>query len=194
MKYFLTLCLSALLLGCGSREKVERIDSEAIQVEIKDLVDKPNIYRGKLVKFSAYLIGSEFTQFDNAQIFILCLADEAMAGELKDQIIFPEVKYKIRVAEDGYNEAVLKQCYTLSRKAGKLGLPIGVVGVYEPGHPYAFYHKGVDVYLQELHVDSRMFNTDFDDVSKFAHEAPGTFKKVYKGGKKVFEFVKDLIP
>ena len=188
------MIISSLFFSCGSSESIERIEAEAIQVEIKDLVDKPEKYQGKLVKFSAYLIGSEFTQYDAAQIFILCLADEPINGELKDQIIFPEVKYKMRVAEDGYNEDVLKQCYTLSRKAGKLGLPIGVVGVFAPGYPYVFYHKGVDVYLQELHVDSRMFNTDFADVTKFAHEAPGTFKKAYEGGKKVFKFVKDLIP
>ena len=141
-----------------------------------------------------YLIGSEYSQYDDAEIFVICLADEPMSGDLTERIIFPDIKYKVRVAEDGYNDSVLKQCYTLSQKAGKLGLPIGVVGVYAPGRPYFYYHKGVDVYLQELHIDSRMLNTDYDDKTKFSHDAPGTFKKVYKGGKKVFEVIKDLIP
>jgi hypothetical protein len=182
------------LIGCSSSETVERIDAEAIQVEIKDLIDTPDKYAGKLVKFSGYLIGSEYSQYDEAEIFVICLADESLSGELSERIIFPDIKYKLRIAEDGYNDSVLKQCYTLSQKAGKLGLPIGIVGVYAPGRPYFYYQTGIDVYLQELHVDSRMLNTDYDDKTKFSHEAPGTFKKVYKGGKKVFEVIKDLIP
>ena len=194
MKWLLILTLIYTAMSCSSTHTVDRIDAEAIQVEIKELVENPDKYKNKLVKFSGYLIGSEYSQYDDAEMFILCLADEPMNGELTQRIIFPEVKFKLRVAEDGYNDAVLKQCYTLSQKAGKLGLPVGVVGVYAPGHPYFFYQKGVDVYLQELHIDARMLNTDYDDQSKFSHDAPGTFKKVYKGGKKVFEVIKGLIP
>lgn len=194
IKYVLTFLLACFLMSCSSSETIERIDAEAIQVEIKDLVETPEKYTNKLVKFSGYLIGSEFSQYDDAGIFVLCLADEPMSGDLSERIIFPDIKYKVRVAEDGYNDSVLKQCYTLSQKAGKLGLPVGVVGVYAPGHSYFYYHKGIDVYLQELHIDSRMLNTDYEDKSKFSHEAPGTFKKVYQGGKKVFEVIKDLIP
>ncbi len=82
----------------------------------------------------------------------------------------------------------------MSEKTAKLGIPISVVGVYDPGKIYYYYDSGIDLYIQEIHFDSHVVNTDFNDKSQFAQEAPGTLKKVYKGGKKVFEFAKDLIP
>ena len=78
MKLIFSLLVCSILMSCGSTSKIERIDSEALEVQLKDLVDSPEKYQGRLVKFNAYLIGSEFTQYEDAQIFVLCLADETL--------------------------------------------------------------------------------------------------------------------
>ena len=69
MRYIFISILAFFLMSCSSSKKIERIDAEAMQVEIKDLVNKPEKYTNKLVKFSGYLIGSEFSQYDEAGVF-----------------------------------------------------------------------------------------------------------------------------
>ena len=195
MKLLILTLGFVLLFSCSSNQSVSP-DTSYVEVSVRDLVDFPDKYRYKNVMIEAYVLGAEFDPSeDGAQLLILSLGEEVQVDDSKaNQIFFPNVKYKIRAAEDGYNSEVIKNCYIMADNARKLGSKLTVFGKFVPDQSFYYYGNGIDVELQKLRVGNRTVNSDFDDKSKFAHETPGMLKKMYQGGKKLIDIADKITP
>ena len=190
----LLLLILVLSAGCSSSETVPAEDTYS-PVSIRDLVETPEIFIGQKVIVTAYVLGSEFNPSeDDAQFFILSLGERAVSGSRGNQLIFPDEKYKVRAAEDGYNGEIIKDCYIMADNARKLGQEVTIFGVFNPGEEFYYYEKGVDLYIEQIRIGERTVNTDFGDKSKLAHDAPGMLRKIYQGGKKIIDLAKKYRP
>ena len=194
MKYLLTVLLFCLV-GCSS-SNTPKPDSEFKRVDFTQLAQSINAYEGERVVFDAYVLGSEYNPSeDGRQFFILSLGDEAKPGHKNPgHLFFPEVKNKLRAAEDGYNGGVIVNCYKMADNARKLGHKITIYAECKPNRNFYYYGTGVDLHISKMKVGEKTVNTDYADKSKMAAEAPGYFKSVYNGGKKIFDLAKNLRP
>jgi hypothetical protein len=191
MRWILIILLAGLV-GCSSTNEPGE-DKEFKAVTLKELVDKKNTYVGKQVMLDAYVIGSEYNPSEGgAQFFVLSLGDEGAYDGSANQLYRPEVKYKIRAAEDGYNKKVIKDCFEMSNIARRTGQKVTVFGTYQPGESFYYYENGVDLRIAKIRIGNVTVNTDFADKSKIAAETPGILKKIYNGGKKLYDIVKKL--
>ena len=145
MKIFLKYLLLSLLFASCSSTNDPGGDHGFIRVTVKELSNSPNFYSGQEVVLDAYVLGAEYNPSeDDAQFFILTLGEEPQYDAAKaSQILFPQVKRKVRAAEDGYNEEVIKDCYEMSVRARKLGQKVTVFGVYMPGEPFYYYEINI---------------------------------------------------
>lgn len=195
MKLLIITLGLVLLFGCSSNQSVSP-DTSYVQATVRDLVDNPHKYRHKNVMIEAYVLGAEFDPSeDGAQLFILSLGEDVQVDDSKaNQIFFPNIKYKVRAAEDGYNSDVIKNCYIMADNARKLGSKLTVFGKFIPNQSFYYYGNGIDIELQKLRVGNKTVNSDFDDKSKFAHETPGMLKKMYQGGKKLIDIADKITP
>jgi hypothetical protein len=187
--------LVMFFVGCSSSEKVAA-DHEYVKVSIRDLVDNQKDFDGKIIMLDAYVLGAEYNPSeDGAQFFILSLGEEIQCDNKKgNQIFFPNIKYKVRAVEDGYNGGIIKSCYIMADNARKLGMKVTVFGEYKPDQPFYYYGNGIDIQIQKIRMGNKTVNTDFNDKSKLAHETPGMLRKVYNGGKKIISFAGKLKP
>jgi len=188
--------MMALCFSCASSDSDSRtIRDSAQDVSLKELLNEPDKYQDEIVRIKGYILGSEFANSsDNVDIFVLSITDEPIYIYQDNQLAFPNIKTKVRAAEDGYNSSILKDCHELILDAKKLGAPVYLIGTYKPGTPFHYYPTGIDLYLHQIQLDRHVVNTDYGDKSTWAYEAPGFLKKTYQAGKKVLDFVKKLIP
>ena len=186
-------CLTlSLFISCANNTKDEE---DYPTVPLYKLTKKPDRYAHKTIVLTAYVLGTEFHPSESgAQFFILTLGEKprTVIQEGK-QIIFADIKNKIRAVEDGYNAGILKSSYIMAENARKLGLQITVIGEFKPNEPFYYYESGISLFIRQMRVGDTTVNTDYGDKSKFAHSTPGFLKKAYQGGKKIFKFVKDLL-
>ena len=82
----------------------------------------------------------------------------------------------------------------MADNARKLGTKVTIFGHFNPDQPFYYYGNGIDIEIEKMRVGNKTVNTDFDDKSKFAHEAPGMLRKVYQGGKKIIDIAGKLRP
>ena len=190
---FLSLVL--FLLGCSSNQSAKP-DKEFTHVKFEDLSSNIQDYNGRHVVFDAYVLGSEYNPSENKrQFYVISLSDEPCRKSSKSGNLFcPDVKNKIRAAEDGYNFGVIVNSYKMVDNARKLGQKITVYAECQPNRNFYYYGNGVDLYISKIKVGEKTVNTDYADKSKMAAEAPGYIKSVYKGGKKIFDLAKNLRP
>lgn len=194
MKY-LILTLILFLVGCSSN--TESVPDDRFQeVEFDQLAESIHSYRGQKVVFDAYVLGSEYNPSeDGRQFFILSLGNEWKEdGNKSGELFHPQVATKLRAAEDGYNEGVIVHGYKMADNARKLGQKVTVYAECRPKEPYFYYREGVDLHISKIKFGEKTVNTDYADKSKMAAEAPGYFKKMYQGGKKLFDLAKKLRP
>ena len=193
--YLLSLMI-AFCFSCASSESDSRtIRDSAQDVTLKELLKEPAQYKDEIIRIKGYILGAEFANSsDDVDIFVLSITDEPIYIYQDNQLAFPNIKTKIRAAEDGYNSSILKDCYELIRDAKKLGTPVYLIGTYKPGEAFHYYPTGIDLYLHQIQLDRHVVNTDYGDKSTWAYEAPGFLKKTFQGGKKVLKFLKKLIP
>ena len=78
--------------------------------------------------------------------------------------------------------------------ARKLGQEVTIYGEFIPNQPFYYYKKGIDLYIDQVRIGNRTVNTDYGDKSKLAHDAPGMFRKLYQGGKKIIDLAKKVRP
>lgn len=196
LKLLLLNLLWILCLSCSSSDsESSKMHHSAKDVDLKELIAEPEKYTNEVIRIKGYILGAEFTNSsDDIDIFVLSVSDEPIYIYEPNQLIFPEIKTKIRAAEDGYNSSILKDCYELVQDAKKLGLPVYLVGTYQPDTAFHFYPTGIDLYLHQIQLDRHVVNTDYGDKSTWAYEAPSFFKKIYQGGKKILDFAKKIIP
>lgn len=194
MKY-LFCCLILLLCSCSSTTTAES-DEKFTPVEFNDLRNSMSKYEGKRVVFDAYVLGSEYNPSENdRQFFVVSLSDQPCPVSSKSGMLFcPGVKNKIRAAEDGYNSAVIENSYKLMNNARKLSQLVTVYAECQPNREFYYYGNGIDLYISKVKIGNKTVNTDYADKSKMAAEAPGYFKSIYKGGKKLFDLAKKLRP
>lgn len=194
MKYLLILAL-VVLSSCSSTSTAEP-DEKFTRVEFSQLQSSLSEYDGRKVVFDAYVLGSEYNPSENdRQFFIVSLSDTPCKISRKSGSLFcPNVKNKIRAAEDGYNSGVIKNTYMLLNNARKLGQPVTFYAECQPNRVFYYYGNGIDIYISKIKIGDTTVNTDYADKSQMAAKAPGYFKSVYKGGKKLFELAKKLKP
>ncbi|MCM8525947.1 MAG: hypothetical protein NE327_05490 [Lentisphaeraceae bacterium] len=195
MKYLLLISLLVLACGCSSTTKAEP-DDKFTPVEFNELTNSLHKYNGKKVVFDAYVLGSEYNPSENdRQFFVVSLSDQPCKKTSKaGTLLCPGVKNKIRAAEDGYNSGVIKNSYMLMNNARKLGQLVTVYAECQPNREFYYYGNGIDLYISKVKVGETTVNTDYADKSKMAAEAPGYFKSMYQGGKKLFDLAKKLRP
>jgi hypothetical protein len=189
---FLIIVLLLLLVACSSTNPPPA-DDEFSPVTVQELIENKEEYDGRQVVFDAYIVGSEYNPSeDGAQFFILSLGQSSSPKRGKNTIYCPGVKYKIRAAEDGYNKEIIEDCFRMSNLARRMGQKVTVFGTYKPNEEFYYYTSGIDLRIAKMRIGNKTINTDFADKSKVAHDTPGLLKKVYQGGKKIYELAKKL--
>ena len=196
MKNLIIAFVLMLFWSCSGSNYTASPDVDFVKVSIKDLVDTPNEYAGDDIMLEAYVLGAEYNPSEEgAQFFIISLGDDVQCDNKKgNQIFFPDIKYKVRAAEDGYNGSIIQNCYVMADNARKLGSKITIFGRFNPDQPFYYYGNGIDIEIEKMRVGNRTVNTDFDDKSKLAHETPGMLRKVYRGGKKLIDIADKIKP
>lgn len=180
------LILFLLLLGCEKKSSVAVRGFESVtDIQISDLLEKQSEYAMRKISVEAYILGSELYQDSkNGRIWIMTLGDQPQLDDSKaDQLIFPAIKNKIRVGEDGYNRDIIDRCFEVCRSLRKRGQSIRVYGVFNPAKKFNHFDSGIDLELAAIEVNGTIIDTDYDDHSNFAEKTPSVMKKIYKGGK-----------
>jgi hypothetical protein len=165
-------------------------DSEVyVETDIRTMLEKPADFARKHVRFTAYLLGAEYSEDDyNGDVWVIALGAMPTDDAPSDTVIRPDIAIKVRAVETGYNRDVIDRCRKLSTEAAKRGESIVVSGVYLPGANVRQYH-GIDVALSSLKIGKTTIDTDFNDVSEFTGKAPARAKRLYKTGKKLADLV-----
>jgi hypothetical protein len=185
------LILLLLLMGCEKKSAVQGYES-VTEVRISDLLEGQSEYTAKKISVEAYVLGNELYQDSkNGRIWIMVLGDQPQLDDSKaDQLIFPGIKNKIRVAEDGYNRDIIDRCFEACRSLRKRGRLIRVYGVFNPAKKFNHVHSGIDLELAAIKVDGTIIDTDYDDHSNFAEKTPSVMKKIYKGSKGISKAIR----
>ena len=185
------LILLLLSMGCEKESEVRGYES-VTRVQISDLLARQTEYISKKISVEAYVLGSELYQDSkNGRIWIMVLGDQPQLDDSKaDQLIFPGIKNKIRVAEDGYNRDIIDRCFEVCRSLRKHGLLVRVYGVFNPAKKFNHFYSGIDLELAAIEVNGTIIDTDYDDHSDFAEKTPSVMKKIYKGGKGISKVIR----
>jgi len=188
-------CFATIIIPSCSSTPVQEEEEDYKNVSLKKLTEKPDRYDGKTIVVSGYVLGTEYNPSeDGAQFFILTIGRSPRSTDnVEQKLIFMTEKHKVRAAEDGYNSGILKSCYIMAENARKLGIPITIIGDFNPDKKFYYYETGISLFIRQMKVGDRTVNTDYGDKSKFAHSTPGVLKRIYQGGKKLFKLAKDLI-
>lgn len=183
----LSFSLSLFLFASCSNTSIEK--REYLKTDIESLQDNPQKYDGQFIKVEGYIIGNEYLPSKTGlSLLILTISKDSQPLYAKEnQIIFPNVKYKIRAAEDGYNLGILKKCNKLSVKFLKSSEKVIIYGQFKPRQSFFQYDTGVPLNITQIQFKKETIYSDYNDKSAFAHEAPGIMRKIYTGGKKLLK-------
>ena len=187
------LVLLTVLVGC---EKTKLVSVEEYSyVPLPQLVTDKKVYSGKKISTEGYILGLEHhTDTKEGEIWIFVLGDQPQTEKsVPNQLIFPNVKNKIRVGEDGYNREIITRCHEICGIAQTKNDLIKVYGSFVPSQTFNQYTHGVDLFLNAIEMNGVLVDTDYNDHGKIKEKTPSVLKKIYRGGKSVAKMLKKAV-
>ncbi len=151
------------------------------------------MYQGKNISVEGYVLGAEVRKDPKiGHIWIMVIGEHPFDSGTNTQLIFPDIENKIRVGETGYNSDIMERCHEASQKLKARGDLVKVYGTVSPALSMGHY-RGIDLDLTAIEIDGSIFDTDYDDRSRFEAKAPSVLKKIIRGGKKFTNLLKAVI-
>ena len=190
----LALPFLSLMTGCEKQQTFLSIE-DYTQSTIAEIHEGNEELAGEKLMAEGYILGLEIQHdiTDNI-VWVMVLGDAPYFDETgNSQLIFPTIKNKIRVGEDGYNNEIMKRCYSVCEEAKQNGRSIKVFGTFLPSEPFNHYNDGVDLQLDAVKIGSMLINTDYEDHGKLKERTPGLVRKLYKGGKQISKLLKKAV-
>ena len=182
--------LIVTLLCLVSCQTSKQSHQEYEVVTVSQLMEKPSEYNQRYVKLNGYILGSEYQKTKNdVSSYIVVISNKPKVGGDGNSIFHPDVLKKIRGAEFGYNDAVLKKCDNYSKDAVARNQAVTLYGQFFEKTSFRQYGEGVQLRLTKVNFGFRTLNCNYGDTNTFTKKAPGVMKLMYKGAKKLGELL-----